>query len=56
MISTEQMSVYKSLQKKFVIPLVVGPRYIFYAHMSAMFTIDRARSSETIGVETLIYY
>ena len=42
--------------KKFVIPLVVGPSYIFYAHRSAMFTIDQARSSEPMGVETLIYY
>ena len=35
---------------------VVGPRYIFYAHRSVMFTIDRARSSKPMGVETLIYY
>jgi len=32
---------------------VVGPRYIFYAHRSVMFTIDRARSSKPMGVETL---
>jgi len=25
-------------EKKFVIPLLVGLRYIFYAHRSAMFT------------------
>jgi len=41
MISIEQLSVYsknifnKSLQKNVVIPLAVGPRYIFFADRSA---------------------
>jgi len=49
MISIEQLPVYTimfliSRCKKFVIPLLVGPRYIFYAHRTAnaMFTIDPA--------------
>jgi len=45
-ISIEQLSVYSKIFlisrcKKFVIPLVLGPTYMFYAHRSAMFTIDQ---------------
>jgi len=51
MILIEQLSVYTIMFlicrcKKIVIPLLVGPRYIFYAHRSAMFTIDRANQWE----------
>jgi len=38
--------VFNKLLQKFVIPLLVGPRYIFYARRSAMFTIDRANQWE----------
>jgi len=45
MISIEQLFLI-SRCKKIVIPLLVGQRYIFYAHRSAMFTIDRANQWE----------
>jgi len=52
MISIEQLSVYSKIFlisscKKFVIPLVVGLHYIFYAHRSVMFTVDRANQWES---------
>jgi len=52
MISIEQLSVYTIMflisrcKKIFVIPLVVGLRYVFYPHRSAMFTTDQANQQE----------
>jgi len=51
MITIEQLSVYTVMylisrcKNNFVIPLVVGPRYIFYPHWSAMFTIGLCHPS-----------
>jgi len=42
------------LRKKFVIPLEVGLRYIFYAQRSAMSTKDN-RSERTIGSRNTEY-